>query len=49
VIGQIDAFRKATGTGILDLGFGIGGSGPEETLASIRRFGSEVLPRIRTL
>ena len=49
VIEQIDAFRKATGAGILDLGFGIGGSGPEETLASMRRFGSEVLPRIRPL
>jgi alkanesulfonate monooxygenase SsuD/methylene tetrahydromethanopterin reductase-like flavin-dependent oxidoreductase (luciferase family) len=49
VIGQIDAFRKATGAGILDLGFGIGGGGHEATLASIRRFGSQVLPRIRSL
>jgi alkanesulfonate monooxygenase SsuD/methylene tetrahydromethanopterin reductase-like flavin-dependent oxidoreductase (luciferase family) len=49
VVEQIDTFRKATGAGMLDLGFGIGGSGPEDTLASIRRFGTQVLPRIRTL
>lgn len=49
VIGQIEAFQKATGTGILDLAFGAGGFGPEATLASLRRFGTEVLPRIRSL
>ena len=49
VIGQIDAFQKATGAGILDLGFGLPGATPAATLAAIRRFGTEVLPKIRSL
>jgi alkanesulfonate monooxygenase SsuD/methylene tetrahydromethanopterin reductase-like flavin-dependent oxidoreductase (luciferase family) len=47
VVGQIEAFQKATGAGILDLGFSGGGLGHEGILASLHRFGSQVLPRIR--
>jgi hypothetical protein len=46
---QIEAFQKATGAGVLDLAFGAGGFGHEATLASVRRFGGQVLPRIRDL
>ncbi|HTO54831.1 MAG TPA: LLM class flavin-dependent oxidoreductase [Myxococcota bacterium] len=47
VIAQIEAFQKATGAGILDLGFGGGMTHEGRTLESIRRFGTQVLPRIR--
>jgi alkanesulfonate monooxygenase SsuD/methylene tetrahydromethanopterin reductase-like flavin-dependent oxidoreductase (luciferase family) len=47
VAGQLRAFHEATGAGIVDLSFGRGGQ--ELTLAAIRRFGEQVLPRIRDI
>jgi alkanesulfonate monooxygenase SsuD/methylene tetrahydromethanopterin reductase-like flavin-dependent oxidoreductase (luciferase family) len=47
VIEQIRAFHDATGVGILDLSFGR--ASQEMTLAAIRRFGEQVLPKIRDL
>jgi alkanesulfonate monooxygenase SsuD/methylene tetrahydromethanopterin reductase-like flavin-dependent oxidoreductase (luciferase family) len=47
VIKQIRAFHDATGVGILDLSFGR--ASQEMTLAAIRRFGEQVLPKIRDL
>lgn len=47
VIEQIREFHRTTGTGVLDLCFGMGGFSQDETLASVRRFGEQVLPRIR--
>jgi alkanesulfonate monooxygenase SsuD/methylene tetrahydromethanopterin reductase-like flavin-dependent oxidoreductase (luciferase family) len=44
---QIREFHQTTGTGLLDLCFGMGGFSHDETLASIRRFGEHVLPRMR--
>jgi alkanesulfonate monooxygenase SsuD/methylene tetrahydromethanopterin reductase-like flavin-dependent oxidoreductase (luciferase family) len=46
---QIREFHQKTGTGMLDLCFGMGGFSHDETLASIRRFGEHVLPRMREL
>ena len=47
VIEQIRAFHQATGAGVLDLTFGP--VGQDMTLASIRRFGEQVLPEIRDI
>ena len=47
MVKQITAFHETTGAGVIDLAFGGAGLTLQETLKSIRLFGTEVLPRIR--
>jgi alkanesulfonate monooxygenase SsuD/methylene tetrahydromethanopterin reductase-like flavin-dependent oxidoreductase (luciferase family) len=47
VVQQLAAFHETTGAGVFDLAFDGAGLTPQETLKSIRLFGTEVLPRIR--
>jgi alkanesulfonate monooxygenase SsuD/methylene tetrahydromethanopterin reductase-like flavin-dependent oxidoreductase (luciferase family) len=47
VVQQLTAFHETTGAGVFDLAFGGAGMTLQETLKSIRLFGTEVLPRIR--
>jgi alkanesulfonate monooxygenase SsuD/methylene tetrahydromethanopterin reductase-like flavin-dependent oxidoreductase (luciferase family) len=47
VVQQLTAFHETTGVGVFDLAFDGAGMTSQETLKSIRLFGTEVLPRIR--
>ena len=49
VVKQIAEFHELTGIGVLDVSFGGAGLTPEEAQRSFRLFGSEVLPRIRSI
>jgi alkanesulfonate monooxygenase SsuD/methylene tetrahydromethanopterin reductase-like flavin-dependent oxidoreductase (luciferase family) len=44
---QIAAFHEPTGAGVVDIAFGGAGLTLQETVKSMRLFGTEVLPRIR--
>ena len=46
VVKQFADFHEATGAGVIDISFGGAGLTMEETLKSIRLFGTEVIPRI---
>ena len=43
---QFSDFHEATGAGVIDISFGGAGLTMEETIKSIRLFGTEVIPRI---
>ena len=43
---QFADFHAATGAGIIDISFGGAGLTMEETMKSLRLFGTEVIPRI---
>ena len=47
VVQQLTAFHETTGAGVIDIAFGGAGLTLQETLKSMRLFGTEVLPRIR--
>jgi alkanesulfonate monooxygenase SsuD/methylene tetrahydromethanopterin reductase-like flavin-dependent oxidoreductase (luciferase family) len=47
VVKQITDFHEKTGVGVIDVSFSGPGLTEEETLKSIRLFGTQVLPRIR--
>jgi len=47
VVKQISDFYETTGVGVIDLSFAGPGLSREQTVKSIRLFGTEVLPRIR--
>jgi alkanesulfonate monooxygenase SsuD/methylene tetrahydromethanopterin reductase-like flavin-dependent oxidoreductase (luciferase family) len=49
VVEQIREFSARTGVGVYDVSFNGGGLSGEEALASLRRFGEEVIPRVRAL
>lgn len=49
VVRQLTEFHEKTGAGIVDLSFGGAGLTAEETMKSMRLFGTEVLPRIRRI
>jgi alkanesulfonate monooxygenase SsuD/methylene tetrahydromethanopterin reductase-like flavin-dependent oxidoreductase (luciferase family) len=46
VVKQFADFHAATGAGVIDISFGGAGLTMEETMKSIRLFGTEVIPRI---
>jgi alkanesulfonate monooxygenase SsuD/methylene tetrahydromethanopterin reductase-like flavin-dependent oxidoreductase (luciferase family) len=46
VVRQFADFHAATGVGVIDISFGGAGLTMEETMKSIRLFGTEVIPRI---
>ncbi len=49
VVQQIAEFHDATGVGVIDLIFSAAGLTTDETTKSLRRFATEVMPRIRHL
>ncbi|HKV54550.1 MAG TPA: LLM class flavin-dependent oxidoreductase [Candidatus Binataceae bacterium] len=49
VVKQFAEFHEKTGTGVIDISFGGAGLTLEQTMKSIRLFGTEVIPRIRQI
>jgi hypothetical protein len=47
VVKQITDFHETTGVGVIDLSFAGPGLSRDQTLKSMRLFGTDVLPRIR--